>query len=149
WMAGACRERISGGHGSWRRSGRSALGRDSAPDRARRAVAVAGFCRTDCTGTGCRSPGRSLRDDVRFAHAALAGAAPRIALWADLFWRARLLPSPSFRLGRSLALQTETLPLLGRFLMAKVALSVLAHPDDAEFICAGSLIRLKREQGWT
>ncbi len=32
--------------------------------------------------------------------------------------------------------------------MADVALSVLAHPDDAEFLCVGSLIRLKQEHGW-
>src|SRR3954454_7045029 len=29
-----------------------------------------------------------------------------------------------------------------------VILSVLAHPDDAEFLCAGTLIRLAKEHGW-
>src|SRR5437763_8120868 len=32
--------------------------------------------------------------------------------------------------------------------MNKTILSVLAHPDDAEFLCAGTLIRLKRELGF-
>jgi LmbE family N-acetylglucosaminyl deacetylase len=32
--------------------------------------------------------------------------------------------------------------------MANVILSILAHPDDAEFLCAGTLIRLVREHGW-
>jgi N-acetylglucosamine malate deacetylase 1 len=32
--------------------------------------------------------------------------------------------------------------------MNKTILSILAHPDDAEFLCAGTLIRLKKEHGF-
>src|SRR5262245_48824524 len=33
--------------------------------------------------------------------------------------------------------------------MKQIALAVLAHPDDAEFLCAGTLLRLRKEHGWT
>lgn len=32
--------------------------------------------------------------------------------------------------------------------MAQTILSMLAHPDDAEFLCAGTLARLARDHGW-
>ena len=32
--------------------------------------------------------------------------------------------------------------------MPPVALALVAHPDDVEFLCAGTLIRLAREHGW-
>ena len=33
-------------------------------------------------------------------------------------------------------------------MMADVVLSILAHPDDAEFLCAGTMMRLVRAHGW-
>jgi LmbE family N-acetylglucosaminyl deacetylase len=32
--------------------------------------------------------------------------------------------------------------------MQDTVLAILAHPDDAEFLCAGTMIRLARELGW-
>jgi LmbE family N-acetylglucosaminyl deacetylase len=32
--------------------------------------------------------------------------------------------------------------------MSNIVLSLLAHPDDAEFLCAGTLCRLSLERGW-
>ena len=33
--------------------------------------------------------------------------------------------------------------------MPQVVLAILAHPDDCEFVCAGTVIRLARELGWS
>jgi LmbE family N-acetylglucosaminyl deacetylase len=33
--------------------------------------------------------------------------------------------------------------------MGDTILAILAHPDDAEFLCAGTLARLRRERGWS
>ena len=33
--------------------------------------------------------------------------------------------------------------------MTRTAIAILAHPDDAEFLCAGTLVRLQKEHGWT
>ena len=32
--------------------------------------------------------------------------------------------------------------------MNRIAIAILAHPDDAEFLCAGTLLRLRTEHGW-
>src|SRR3954468_8281728 len=37
---------------------------------------------------------------------------------------------------------------MGSASMNTVALAILAHPDDAEFLCAGTLVRLRKEHGW-
>jgi LmbE family N-acetylglucosaminyl deacetylase len=37
---------------------------------------------------------------------------------------------------------------MAQLLMDNIILTVLAHPDDAEFLCAGTVIRLIREHGW-
>src|SRR5437868_8512545 len=37
---------------------------------------------------------------------------------------------------------------MDRAKLDNTVLSVLAHPDDAEFLCAGALTRLAREHGW-
>src|SRR5262245_53972039 len=33
--------------------------------------------------------------------------------------------------------------------MNRTAIAVLAHPDDAEFLCAGTFVRLRKEHGWS
>jgi LmbE family N-acetylglucosaminyl deacetylase len=33
--------------------------------------------------------------------------------------------------------------------MNRIAIAVMAHPDDAEFLCAGTLIRLRKDCDWT
>jgi LmbE family N-acetylglucosaminyl deacetylase len=33
--------------------------------------------------------------------------------------------------------------------MTNTALAVCAHPDDIEFLCAGTMLRLEREHGWS
>src|SRR5262245_8591389 len=33
-------------------------------------------------------------------------------------------------------------------IMNNIAFAILAHTDDAEFLCAGTLIRLRKEHSW-